>query len=94
MTLAEDLISELPIFFDTDEFAVEGVLGDGSKIRGIFDRSYIDTLGVEDATPTFTIKDSDAVTLVHGTQLTIEGVVYFIKEIHPQGSITVLELRK
>ena len=95
MTLAEDLISELPIFFDRDEFAVEAEKADGSKINVIFDLNPEQTLMVENAEIQVTGRYSDFEGLVHEDTLTIGGVVYKVKPTpRDEGGISILRLSR
>lgn len=95
MTLASDLITDLDVFFDDDEFAKEATLPTGVKIKVIVDSSYQELLNVENARTLITGKASDLTSIVQGSTIILDSVSYSVKEKHPEGDgITVLELTK
>ena len=95
MTLAEDLISELPIYFDTDEFAVEAIKPDLSSIHVIFDLNPEQTLIIENAEIQVTGRYADFAGLVHDETLTIGGIVYKVKSTpRDEGGISTLRLSR
>ena len=89
MTFKSDLINDLDIFLDDDEFAVE-ITFDGGTVLGIFDNEFAvaveGEIGIESATPQVLVKDSDIAGATHGQTMTIDSVVYKIIGIHPDGT--------
>lgn len=80
MTLADDLITDLDTFFDTDEFAVVATLAGGGTIRIILTPAFLETLGVENMELEIEAKYSDVSTLVQNSTLVIDGVTYYVMQ--------------
>lgn len=84
MPFTEDLA---PFFAD---FGVVATLVGGATVTVIFDRAYIASMGGQvDATePMCTLKSSDVTVraITFGTQLTIGGVAYKVRSLHPDGT--------
>lgn len=90
MALTEDLTA---FFADFGEPATPAA---GAAITVIFDRQYLDELGVlEGNNPVALTTDADvaAAALAHGSVLTIRGIAYTVREIQPDGTgLTLLQL--
>lgn len=78
MSLADDLITDLDTFFDTDEFAVMATLAGGGTIRVILTPAFMETLGVENMELEIEAKYSDVSALIHNSTLVINGVTYYV----------------
>lgn len=90
MTFKDDLTTDLDIFLNSNEFAVD-VTFNAATIRGIFDNEFIallerEGIGVEGAGPQCLFKTSDVSTAIHGDTMTIESIVYNIIGIQPDGT--------
>lgn len=90
MAFAEDFSQ----FFDTTNgFAVVGTHS-GNSYNGIFDNEYAGEGMIAGTIPTFTLESSDASNMAIGDQITINAVVYLIREKQQDGtgvSILILE---
>jgi hypothetical protein len=85
---------DLSVFFDDDDFALAGTVS-GTEILGIFDREYLNALGiVSGANPVFLVKTSDSAP-VNGT-LALSGTNYAIRDRQPvdDGATVLLQLEK
>jgi hypothetical protein len=83
----------LDLFFRLDDFAVEGTLASGVKVKGIFDQEFLAMeMGAEGRNITFTGKTSDFTGLHHGDTITIATIPYKIVGIEPQGDGKVTDL--
>lgn len=69
----------------------------GSRtISVVLDHQYMVGLGVvEGSNPIALCKDADVVGVLHGDSITIDSIVYTVREVQPDGSgMTLLQLRK
>ena len=90
MTLAADIITDLAVFFNDDEFAVEAtytpLVGVAVKFNVIFDDGYSGStpVGIEIETtgPMALAKTADVTSYAIGTALSIGGVTYYIISKH------------
>jgi hypothetical protein len=90
MTLAADLTTDLSIFFNDDEFAVEATYtpGVGSPVtfKAIFDDGYSGSnpfeVEIDTTAPQALAKTSDVSGYAIGTALTIGGATYYITAKH------------
>lgn len=95
MTLAADILSDLPAFFeDWDDITWRG-----TTFKGIFHNEYeavtLFAGQIESANPYAEALDTDIVGIAHGDIMTINAVAYKVTEIKPDGTgITVLILSK
>lgn len=84
MTLKAQLTSDLPTFFDIDEFADETTLQNGTKINVIFDVTGlivdIQGTGISTANPQALCRASDVESITLETTITINSIVYKIKD--------------
>ena len=68
------------------------------KFNAIFDnwhKAFGDDLQLSSSDPALFVRDSDMTGLVQGVSLTVNGVVYKIRDVQPDGPGTVkLELKK
>ena len=90
-------VEDLSRFFDTGDFALAATLqGVGTPVNVIFDVMYIEALGVSSTNPVALAKASDVADSDLGKTLTINSVVYTIRDRQPQddGSIVLLQLSK
>jgi hypothetical protein len=94
-TFKEDLITDLEVFLDNEEFAVDITYNAGT-IQGIFDAEFSSAvegeMGIESTVPQVMVKTSDVSSAVHGQTMTINSVVYKIIGIQPDGTGTTLIL--
>ena len=81
MTLADRLVTDLSVFFNADEFAVEASYG-ATKFNVIFDDAFsgVSPIGLEVETtgPQALAKTSDVSAYAIGTALNIGGITYYI----------------
>jgi hypothetical protein len=90
MTLAADLITDLAIYFNDDEFAAEAtytpLVGAAVKFNVIFDDGYSGAspfdIEIETTGPQALAKTSDVTSYAIGTALAIGGVTYYIISKH------------
>jgi len=79
---------------------VTAFAGTGSERRfnAIYDnwhKEFGDDLQLSSAEPVLFVRDNDMTSLVQGSSLTVNGVVYKIRDVQPDGPGTVkLELKK
>lgn len=88
---------DLSPFFDTTEHATAAALqGLATPINVIFDAAYLEALGVSSTNPVALAKASDVAEADVGKTLTINSVVYTIKDRQPQddGATVLLQLAK
>lgn len=88
---------DLSPFFDTADHATAATLeGVATPINVIFDAAYLEALGVSSANPVALAKASDVAESDIGKTLTINSVVYTIKDRQPQddGATVLLQLSK
>ena len=91
MAFTEDLTD----FLDLDGFAVEATPSVGEAIPVIFDRAHIDAMvGQTSATnPMALAKTADvAAFVIDTTTLVIAGATYAVRDLHPDGAVTLLIL--
>jgi hypothetical protein len=82
---------DLSIFFQSDEHGTTATY-QGNDVHGIFDDEYQDVSGVSDSDPMFTCAESDVTDPV-GNTITINSVIYTIRDTHPDGTgVTTLHL--
>ncbi len=96
MTLKSDLLIDLDILIDTDDFAVD-ITYNLATIKGIFDNGFIESsdgeVAVESTVPQVIVKSSDVVGAIHDEIMTIDSVDYNIIGIQPDGTgVTVIFL--
>lgn len=87
---------DLTEFLDVDEHAIAGTVGT-STVNGIFDRAYIEAMGmVSGANPIFLIDSDDVATAAVGSTISIGGTSYKIRNAEPQddGALSLLQLEK
>lgn len=79
------------------DFATLAILAGGATVRGIFDNGAISggALGMIGATnPTFTAKSADLSGVSVSGAITVNGTVYSVAEIEPDGTgMTLLRLK-
>lgn len=80
---------DLNVFFDLNDFAVNGIKSDGTKIVGIFDIEPVQQDDYISNEPTFLIKQSDAATVPRGTVLAINSGSYTVRNQVREDSLTV-----
>jgi hypothetical protein len=88
---AEDLSQ----FFDDADFAIAAALqGVGTPINVIFDAAHLEVLGVSSANPVALAQASDVADSDIGKTLTVNAVVYTIRDRQPQddGATVLLQL--
>lgn len=86
MTLAADMITDLAVFFNDDEFAAEATytpsVGAAVKFNVIFDDGYSGStpfeVEIETTIPRALAKTSDVTSYAIGTALSIGGTTYYI----------------
>ncbi len=99
MTFKDDLLTDLDVFLDGDEFADEFVFSrSGLTIKGIFDNEFETAVDdVETTQPAVTVKDTDVTGIVQGDTLTrvSDSVVYNVTGPHPDGTgLTIVLLSR
>ncbi len=89
MTFKDDLLNDLDIFFNDDEFAIE-VTYNLVTFNGIYDNAFIEDqqgqIQIETLEPQIMVKTSDVTGLTHGETMTVNSVAYKVKEIQPDGT--------
>jgi hypothetical protein len=93
MAFTEDLTQ----FFDLDDFAVEAEWSEapGEPVNVIFDKAFIENLGIAGNSPVALGKESDFPDVAEGQTLTISGTVYTIITSQPDGTgVTTLIMEK
>jgi hypothetical protein len=89
MTFKDDLTTDLDIFLNSNEFAVD-VTYQSATIKGVFDAPFESAvegeMGIESTLPQVLVKTSDVASAVHGQTMTINSVVYQIIGIQPDGT--------
>lgn len=81
MTLAADMVTDLAVFFDTDEFAVSCTFthgGTSATIKGIFQEAGESALGYENTAPSLLCKASDVTTAARKDTFVIGGVTRYM----------------
>lgn len=90
-------IEDLSVFFNTADFATAATLqGSSTPVNVIFDAAHLEALGVSTANPVALAKASDVADGDIGKTLTINSVVYTIRDRQPQddGATVLLQLSK
>jgi hypothetical protein len=84
------VISELDVFFDTNDLAVDAIYQRGTVTRFIviiFDREYTPTtlgdIEVQMTVPKALAKSADIEGIDETATMTVAGVVYKVAEVHP-----------
>lgn len=91
MTLKTDILADISdVFFNSDEFADDGVLNSITAIKVIFDDGFVAAQGRESSSPTALCISTDVADVVHGNTLEINGTTYFVTGIQPDGTGTTL----
>ncbi len=98
MSFQDDMLTDLSVFFNPDEFGRQAIYK-GNTIQGQLFSEYESAAlfesSVESRKTWFVARSSDVLDAVHGDTLTIDGVAYKIIEIEPEDSgITALRLGK
>lgn len=70
---------DLPVFFDTDDFAVPATY-EGSTVSVIFERRFLEQLGVQTSAPTALGQKSDFAAVAQDQTIVIAGGNYRIAE--------------
>lgn len=86
---------DLSVFFDTDDFAIAATYNGATTVNVIFDRSYLQTLGIVNGTdPQALAQASDIPTTAVGNTLLISGTTYTIRSREEQddGALVLLQL--
>ena len=96
MTVALDLLSDLDVFFDTDEFAVAATLSGAISIKVVKSPAFAETLGIENSDLEVLAKYSDVSALVQNSTITIGGVTYYVmrKPIDDGSGVVSIPLSK
>lgn len=90
---------DLSVFFNTDGPGVVSALftpsgGSASTVNGIFDKNFVDPLGIDGNAPRFVCPEAD-VTSARGGTLVIASVTYLIVNARPDGTgVIALELQE
>jgi len=87
---------DLTVFFNTADFAVVATLADSSTINVIFDRAWLEQLGIVSGTnPVALAMKADADALATNATLTIAGTDYVVVDKNPvdDGATVLLQLR-
>ena len=96
MTFKEDLITDLPIFVDPNDFGkVATYKGNPVNIQfySVFEEISPMESGIESKRTWALAKTDDVAGAVHGDTLTVDGTVYTIMGIeHEDGDLSVLRL--
>lgn len=91
------LANDLDVFFA--DFGQDAVYsGDGKTVQVIFDRSYMQLtpqgIAVESTDPMALVKTADVPGIDHTKTLTIDGTVWKVREVKPDGTgITTVMLK-
>lgn len=99
MSLKDDIITDLDVFINENEFAVEVTLASGQKIKGIFDDEFR-ALNMQDGQvassgPQVICKSSDVASIELNTVLMINETEYKVIERQPDGTgLTTLILSR
>jgi hypothetical protein len=85
MAFAEDF----SVFTDTTGFGVTATIGD-TEVEGIFDHEYVEAsfngVPVAGEHPVFSCAESDLPSCTYGTHVSIDGVVYKVRNWQPDGT--------
>jgi hypothetical protein len=84
-------VEDLAPFFSTADFA-SAATWNGAPVNGIFDRAYSEPLGnvAEAYGPVFQCAAADVPTVAHGDALIVDGAVYTVRGVEPDGTGVVL----
>ncbi len=89
MTFKNDLINDLDIFLNSDEFGVD-VTYNTVTIQGIFDDEFSSAvqgeMGIESTVPQVLLKTADVPNVAHNETMTINSIVYKVIGIQPDGT--------
>lgn len=91
------LTEDLDVFFNTAEMAVSATYDTSNTIAVIFDRAFLDQLGVVAGTePVALVQATDVAADPVGKPIIINSVTYSIRGFEPQddGAILLLRLQK
>lgn len=80
------LTDDLAAFFDVAEFGVQATPATGPAITVIFDRAFVEQLGIDATMPVAIARTADVSGLVRGSVLTIAGVAYRVTSTQPDGT--------
>ena len=84
MTVKEQLETDLPKFFNPDEFADQAIVeGLAEPVDGLFDPGSEGER--EERSPMFTCIDATVRSVPYGAKVTIRGVTYWIEAYQPDG---------
>lgn len=61
------------------------VLG-AATFYGIFDKTYVDPLGITSSEPRLVAKSTDVASATLGTPITVNGTAYTVREKQPDGT--------
>lgn len=88
------LTENLDVFFQTRHFGTAATYDGSTTINVIFDRAYLESIGVSSTNPVALVKSSDVATNPRGKSLVISGTTYTIQVRRPldDGALSVLEL--
>jgi hypothetical protein len=92
MAFTEDLTA----YFNTADFGVEALWSESAEpVVVIFDKAFIENLGIAGNSPVALAKESDFPDVAEGQTLTISGTVYTIITSQPDGTgVTTLIMEK
>lgn len=80
-------VEDTSIFFN--EFGSDVVLG-SNAFKAIFDKAYLEQIGIDCTGPVLMAVESDFVGTAEGDALTVDGVAYEISKLRPDGTGFVL----
>lgn len=89
-------VEDLAAFFDTATGFAQSATVAGQSVPVIFDNGYTTVLGglVESTGPSCIAKTTDVADVVQGDTITIDGTVYTVTGVQPDGTgVTTLQLR-
>jgi len=72
-------------FLSTDDFAVDAEIA-GDTVTGIFEESFIESLGVETLTPIFNCVLADVSSVNYGDAVTVNNTTYHVTGIQKDGT--------
>ncbi len=89
MALKDDILSDLDVFFDADEFAVP-VTYNSLTFNGIYDNTFAEDdqgeIQVDTLNPQIMVKSSDVTSLAKGDTMTVNSIAYKVRSIQPDGT--------
>lgn len=77
---------DLPLFFNTTDFAVAATYNGSDIVHGILGKTYIAINDVESAAPSFTCSAVDVPHAKHGDTLVINSIIYNVVGVKPDGT--------